>query len=170
MREHAPLVAAVVNGALVLLLPAWLVGLTSVLRATLPAHYTSGAVHARATSTVEAAIQASLIGLLVTMPLAALAAWRTWVHARRWLDQRRSSSGVVEAAALGGLFVAGMLGAAALGAAARGAGWIGVIPAIVVYAAIGALVGLIVGLILQLTAVAVLRLAARGSAPTRPLG
>jgi hypothetical protein len=165
MRNHAPLAAAAVNGAVVLLLPAWLVLLSSVLRATLPAHYTSGAVHARAVSTVEEAIQLSLIGLIVTTPLAGLAAWRTWVHATRWLDQRRSWWGIVEAAALGALLVGGMLGSAALGAAARGAGSIWVIPAIALYASIGALVGLLVGLILQLTAMAVLRIAVRGLSP-----
>ncbi len=140
MRNHVPLAAAAVNGAVVLLAPAGLVLLSSVLRTALPAHFTSGAVHAPAVSTVVNAIQASLIGLIVTMPLAGLAAWRTWVYAIGWLDQRRSWwRGVVEAAALGGLLVGGMLGSAALGAAARGAGSIWVIPAIALYASLGAL-------------------------------
>ena len=85
MRNHVPLAAAAVNGAVVLLAPAGLVLLSSVLRTALPAHFTSGAVHAPAVSTVVNAIQASLIGLIVTMPLAGLAAWRTWVYAIGWL-------------------------------------------------------------------------------------
>ncbi len=161
MRSHLPLAAAAVNGAVVLLLPAGLVLLSSVLRTTLPAHFTSGAVHAPAVSTVVNAIQTSLIGLIVTMPLAGIAAWRTWVYALGWLDRRRSWRGVVEAAALGGLLVGGMLGSAALGAAVHGAGSIWVVPAITLYASIGALVGLFVGLILQVTAMAVLRIGPR---------
>jgi len=169
MREYAALSAAVVNGALVLFLPAWLVGLTSILRAALPAQSSSVTVYARTSSTVEVAIQASLIGLLVTMPLAAVAAWRTWVHATQWLQQRRTWRGVVEATALGALFVTVMLGSAALRASALGAGSFAAIPAIALYAAIGALVGLLVGLMLQLMAMAVLTLAVRSAAPNRPL-
>ncbi len=170
MRNRAPLAAAAVNGAVVLLLPAWSILLASVLRTILPAHFASGAVLAPAVSTVVDAIQASLIGLIVTIPLAGLAAWRTYVYAIQWLDQRRSWRGIVEAAALGGLFVGGMLGSAAFGAAVRGAGSIWVIPAIGLYASIGVLVGLLVGLILQLTAMAVLGIAVRRFGSMKPLG
>jgi hypothetical protein len=138
--------------------------LSSVFRNTLPLHFTPGAVHASNVSTVVEAIQASLAGLFVTVPLAALAAWRTWVYAVQWLEKRRSWWGILEAAALGGLFVGGMLGSAALRAATAGAGSIWVILAIALYASIGVLVGLGVGLILQFTAMAILRIAVRRSA------
>jgi hypothetical protein len=148
-----------VNAAVVLLLPALAEVFTSALRATLPAEYASATV--RAATVTERAMNTSLVALPVSIPLAAIAAWRTWVHATRWLNQRRAWWGVAEAGALGGVFVGGMLGSAAIAAAARGSGSIWAIPAIALYAGIGACVGLLVGLILQLTAVLLLTIAGR---------
>jgi len=154
MRKPAPLAAAVVNGAVVLLLPTFVLLLFAVIRANLPVRYTSGAVHARAVSPIVSAIQASIDGIFLTIPLASIAAWRTWVHATRWQNQKRTWRGVAEAGAVGALFVM-----VRLASAAWAAGSIVGFLAIPVYAAIGGLVGLVVGLLLHLTAVAVLKMA-----------
>ncbi|HEX5006658.1 MAG TPA: hypothetical protein VFV70_06065 [Hyphomonadaceae bacterium] len=51
---------------------------------------------------VKAAITAVLFALLVSTPLAVIAFWRTWVHARRFLSGETSGwRGLLEAGALG---------------------------------------------------------------------
>jgi hypothetical protein len=159
MRKHAPLVAALVNGAVVLLLPALVVLVFASVRSSLPARYASGAVQAQSISPFMSAIAASIFGVAITIPLAALAGWRTLVHARRWQMQQRTWQGVAEAGAAGALFVIVRVGSAALAAAIHGSGSIWVIVAIAFYAAIGGLVGLVVGLMLHVTAIAVLKMA-----------
>lgn len=128
------------------------------IRSSLPAHYVSGAVQPQHLLPIVGAAAASVGMISLTMPLAALAAWRTWVYATRWQLQQRTWRGVAEAGAAGALFVIVMLGLAALAAAITGSGSIWVIGAIALYAAIGGLVGLVVGLMFHVTAVAVLRI------------
>jgi len=158
MRKHAPFIAALVNGAVVLLLPALGVLLFASVRSSLPARYLSGAVVAHPISPFTSAIAASIAGIFLTIPLAAVAMWRTWVLATRWQMQQRTWQGVAEAGAAGALLVIVMLGSSALAAAVQGARSMWVIVAIAFYAAIGGLLGLVVGLMLHLIAIAVLRL------------
>ena len=163
MRDRAPLVATAVNGAAVFLLPALGVLLFSILQATFPERFPTVAVHAHPVSPIVSALQASIYGSFVMLPLAFIAAWRTWVHATRWQRQQRTLRGVAEAGAVGVLLVIVMLTPLAL--AGRS---IVAFLAIPVYAAIGGLVGLVMGLMLHLTAVVVLKLASPRGKPTPP--
>jgi hypothetical protein len=61
----------------------------------------SNGVHVYA-DPLKAAITTVLMGALVAVPLAALAFWRTWVHAQRFLTREKTGwQGVFEAGALG---------------------------------------------------------------------
>src|SRR5262245_7893511 len=143
-RPRAPLVAAVVNGAVVLLSPAVLVLLVP-----------DTAVHAYPVSPAVRALRAGIYGIFFTLAPASLVAWRTWVHARRWQAHQRTFRGVAEAGLVGVLVVFAMLAPAVLVGALATRSIVGFF-AIPVYAAIGGVVGLVVGLILHLTAVVAL--------------
>src|SRR5215475_5272409 len=114
MRDRARLAAAV-NGAVVLLLPALLVLFLSVYQVIVPSKGTT--VHANPLSPVVSAIEASIFGAVFMLPLALVAAWRTWVHATRWQEQERTLWGVAGAGALGALVVIAMLAPGVLVAA-----------------------------------------------------
>jgi hypothetical protein len=107
------------------------------------------------------AVWASIGASFMTVPLATVTAWRTWVHATRWQTQHRTWWGVAEGGGVGALSVTLMLLPGVLAAAIRGV--LGGLVAIIFYAAIGGLVGLALGLLLQLTAIAVLEMVSRGS-------
>ena len=148
MSKRGPLAAAGVNGVIVLLLPGLVLLLFENSRSSNPA-LISGAVHARYVLPLVSAVGASIGEIVVTVLLAAVAVWRTWVHATEWQMHQRTWRGVAEAGAIGVLFAIVMLGSAALAAAAQGAGWMGAIVSVAFSAAIGGLVGLVVGLLLQ---------------------
>ena len=156
--NRPPLVAAGVNAAIIVLLPGLLAFVLETLQSIYPS-LASNTVHARQVSPIMRAVETSVVAIFVTSPLAAVAAWRTWVHATRWQMHRRTWWGVLEAAAVGALCVIVMLLPGVLTAAVAGAGSIAGIGAFGFYAAIGGLVGLAFGLVLQLTAIAVLKLA-----------
>ena len=154
--------AAGVNALFVLVAPGLALLLVESLRAIYPA-LASNTVHARPVSPIVGAIATIIVATYLTVPLATLAAWRTWVHATRWQMHRRTWWGVAEAGATGALSVMVLLGPTVLGVAVEKRSMEGII-AIVGYALIFGLVGLVVGLMLQLTAIAVLKIA---SASTR---
>ncbi|MGE5833969.1 MAG: hypothetical protein ACM4AI_05780 [Acidobacteriota bacterium] len=156
MSNRAPVAAAGVNAAIVLLLPGLLLLLVENIRSISPS-LASNTVHARPVSPIVSAVWASLGATFVTVPLATVAAWRTWVHATKWQMHQRTWRGVGEAGAVGALCVIVMLLPAVLTAAIALRPLWGIV-AIAVYAAIGALVGLVVGLMLQVTATAVLKI------------
>ncbi len=91
-------------------------------------------------------------------PFAALAGWRTWVHAGHWLDGDRCWRGVLEAGgiafALGFLAVGGAVGPNWFRSPALAFGYT------LFYAVFAALIGLGVGVILQFTAMIVLVISA----------
>jgi hypothetical protein len=100
--------------------------------------------------TVESLLMLGQIGL-VLLPFAAIAAWRTWVHAKRW-PQERGWQGVAEAGLCG-----------------LGTGLLYLAPGIVthpmeapqfviIYGGAALILGLLVGLFLRMTAVVILRL------------
>ena len=104
------------------------------------------------------AAKVSILAAYLTAPLAALAVWRTWVHATRWQMHRRTWWGVAEAGATGALSVMVLLGPTVLVVSVAKRSLEGIV-AIAGYAVIFGLVGLVVGLVLQLTAIAVLKIA-----------
>ena len=149
---RAEYAAALTNFLLILLIGAGLTILPS----------SSNGVHVYA-DPVKAAVTTVLIGALVAVPLAAVAFWRTWVHAQRSLTRETSGwQGVFEAGALGfaltlpfvlpgivarqfnpgewGQPQAFMLGLAYLGT----------------YGLLGLVVGLVLGFLLRLSAIATL--------------
>jgi hypothetical protein len=159
MSNRAPLAAAGVNALIVLLLPGLVLLLFKSIRFIYPALVKGGPVFAREVSPIVSAIWISLGAVFVTVPLAAVAAWRTWVHATKWQTHQSTWWGVAEAGGVGALCVIYMLLPGALTAAIAGSGSMAGIGAIAFYATIGGLVGLVVGLMLQLTAIAVLKMA-----------
>jgi hypothetical protein len=157
MRQYSPLLAAAVNGALVLLLPALaLLGETR-----FPA--AGSAVTVSDSSHWTRSFQATLNGLHLTIPLSAIAFWRTWAYARRREARQPTWWGIVEAGAVGALFVAVTLGSAVLRAGSV-AGFL----AIPVYAAIGAVGGLALGLLLYVAAMTLLSIASLAQERNRP--
>lgn len=130
--------AAVVNAALVLFVPFAFVWLE----------------WAQVGATISAATLASTASML--LPFAALAAWRTWVHARRW--RGRHATGWQPVAEAAGTAVAVALAYLARGILTRPAD----APAyVLVYGSAALILGAIVGLILRTTALMTLTLYAR---------
>ena len=135
MRGHAEVAAACVNAVLVLVVPLVFVWLE----------------HARLGATIDALTLGRSASIL--LPFAACAAWRTWVHAKRWRAQQNTGwQPVAEAAATAVVVVFAYL---ARGIVTRPAE----APAYVVVYGGGALIlGAIVGLILRTTALLALTL------------
>ena len=99
--------AALVNGAVVFLPPFafMLLALVSSSTESRPVAVTTGRI----------VVECVEFGLIL-IPLAALASWRTWVHAMRWQAGRgRGWQGVAEAAACGLLVAVMNLAASVLG-------------------------------------------------------
>ena len=87
------------------------------------------------------------------LPFAAIAAWRTWVHAQRWRARRGSGwQGVAEAGACG---LAAALFYLAPGIVTRPRD---AAPYVITYGGAATVVGLLFGLVLRTTAVLILRL------------
>ena len=98
-----------------------------------------------------------LRGLMLLLPLAALAAWRTKVHAARWCAGRgRGGLGIAEAAGLGCGIALWVLLPGILRSPIKAP------PYVVVYGGIGAAVGLAVGLLLWIAAASTLGLCGWG--------
>jgi hypothetical protein len=89
---------------------------------------------------------------VLLLPLATLAAWRTWVHATRWRARRIAGwLGVAEAGATGFLIALIYLAQGILTRPTEAP------PYVLVYGGLALILGLLVGLVLQLTALIVLR-------------
>jgi hypothetical protein len=144
-------VAAVVNGLIVLVLPFAVAAVGSSMG--FGRMENSVTVHPPGWSGLLAAIQGLIAVGMVLLPFAVLAAWRTWVHARRWRDRGdRGWQGVAEAGACG-------VGAALLvllpGIVTRP---MDAAPYVTVYGGAALVVGLVVGLLLRMAALVVLKL------------
>jgi uncharacterized membrane protein YhaH (DUF805 family) len=154
MRTRRETIAALVNGAIVLLLPFAVLAIAS--------HSNAGqnsvTVHPPGWSPALSATQHAIPVVVVVFPFAILAACRTWVHARRWRARCELGwQGVAEAGGCG-------LGTALLillpSIIARPAA---APPYIIAYGGMALVAGLVVGLILRVSALAMLRFTGTGS-------
>jgi hypothetical protein len=103
MRRRSEVVAALANFFVVQLLPSGIVGVLAIGSSLgIGAKANEVTVHPPGwTPVIPIAVTAFQLGL-VMLPFALLAAWRTWVHAKRWLEFGTSGwEGVGEAAACG---------------------------------------------------------------------
>ncbi len=150
LRRPSPaLIAALVNGVVVLLLP--------VLARMLAASRYDSVVHPAGWSPARAALRFLLLTAVPMLPLAAIAAWRTWAHASRWRLGDRGLIAVGEATACGAvtaLLVAFLAVPVVPSLPAA-------LPGLVLVGLLGAVVGTAVGLLLYVIAVIVVAAAAR---------
>jgi len=155
MRGRPEAVAAIVNGLVVLLAPVALL----VIGPHLFPIDRNASVTVRPPGASNIGILMEFAQLvLVLMPFAALASWRTWAHARGLLEGRsRGWMGVAEAGAAG---LAVALVVLAPGIVTRP---LEAPPYVIAYGGAALFLGLLTGLALRLTALLVLRL--YGSAP-----
>jgi hypothetical protein len=143
-------VAAVVNGLLVLLLPIALL----VAGSSIDLNRTDSSVTADVPGSprLEAMIPMLISTVVVGLPFALLAGWRTWVYARRWRDrQDRGWRAVAEAGACGLILALLYL---APGIVTRP---VDAPPYVLAYGGAAMLLGLAVGLLLRTTAILVLK-------------
>ena len=155
--DRPAILAALVNGLIVEFLPAGVVALHAIAESVgLGARSNGVTVHPVGwTPWVPTAAAVSTYGLIM-LPFAAIATWRTWVHAKR----RRESGaegwqGVAEAAACGFLTLIVLL----LRAIVRQP--LQAVPYVIVYGGLAALIGLVLGVVLRMMAVLVLYLTRR---------
>ena len=135
MRGQAEAAAALVNAVLVLVVPLAFVWLE----------------HARLGATIDALRLARSASIL--LPFAAFAAWRTWVHAKRWRAQQDTWwHPVAEAAATAVVVACVYLARGILARPAEAPAYV------VVYAGSALILGAIVGGILRTTALLALTL------------
>jgi len=151
-RPSPEVVAAVVNGAVTLVLPAVFIAIVSFAQRYDRYNY-STTVHPPDWSPLLAALKMVGSSALFMSPFALIAGWRTWAHARGWPDDR-GWQGVAEAAGCG---LAVALLALGRGIVTRP---LEAMPYVVVYGGLGLAVGLAAGLCLWITAAIVLRLMA----------
>jgi hypothetical protein len=148
-RRQPEDVAALVNGLLVLLVP------VGIIIASWIGFNASGAVRARVSSPiVYVAPNLFQVGAAMTrfVPLAMLAGWRTWVHAKRVREHQGSGwQGVAEAGALGFLLAIVVL---AHGILTRPAD---ALPYVVFYGGAALLIGVALGCVLRATGLLVLK-------------
>ena len=142
--------AALINAVLVMLLPLALVLIVSM------GVDAGNVVRARVSTPLEYAL-ANLFDtvayLMVFLPLAIVAGWRTWVHASRYREGRgRGWQGVAEAGGLGVILALGVL---ARGIVTRPAD---APPYVIFYGGVALIVGVAIGLILRVTTLGVLKL------------
>lgn len=133
-------VAAVVNASLVMLGPLVLVAAIPLLPSI---SGTQAVVHGDGYSPLIAFMRNGAFVVAVTSPLAIVAAWRTWVHARKMRTLGVSGSrGILEAAAVGFVIPMIPLAPGIFGHPADA------LPYIVFYGGVGIIIGLLVGTIL----------------------
>ena len=158
--------AALVNAVIVYLLPLVLVGAI----ALFASDYSNGSTRVVGVDPDRAAVwsrrlQFLRVYLLGIAPFAMAAAWRTFVHARRWLEKgSRGSQGILEGAACGfaGAVLVLLPGIVTKPAQAP--------PYLLAYGGLAAALGLAVGVVLWMSATLTLGLYARrvtGQAPSR---
>ena len=146
--RHPERLAAGVNGLVVLLSPFVL--------AMIARAFGTGGRPVRPASTVWATTRTAIVVVMFMLPLAAVAAWRTWVHAKRWYTTSDWGwQGVVEGTALGLVLGLCALARAMLARPAETA------PAWIFVGVLGAIVGAAVGLILLVIAHLVLTIVRR---------
>ena len=154
LREPETL-ASFVNAVVVLCLPSVVAGIAMFQALNNPGYTWGG--HPAGWSPWPDVI-AFLVGVAVVMsPFALLAAWRTWVHARRWRSGSpgRSLQGVVEAGACGlGVAVLMLLRPSIMRPSQAP-------PYLIFYGGLGLVIGLALGFVLFLTAAVVLILTRR---------
>jgi hypothetical protein len=149
MRRRPEDVASVVNGVIVLLLP---VGLAVAAWMDLGRTH-DGQTTVIASPTMHVLSNLTELAALVTvfLPLALVAAWRTWVHARRYVAEEAAGwQGVAEAGAVGFSIALLILSPGILTRPTEAP------PYIIAYGGIALLVGLALGVILRTTAILVL--------------
>lgn len=154
LRRQPEVVAGVVNALLVLLLP---VGLC--VAAWVGLWFDNSARVSASSRTVRVLVNLFQMGILVEafLPLAVVAGWRTWAHARRYRARQGTGwQGVAEAGAVG-LFIA--IWILRYGIVTRPAE---APPYIIVYGGAALILGLAIGLILRMTAILTLKRTSRG--------
>jgi len=147
MRERTPNIAAGINAIVVAVLPLFVMLLLDLVAAS--SNTSSTTVHASgAPGQALAAVLVWLQMWRVVLPASAVAAWRTYVYARRrLLVGDRGWRAVVEAGVCGFLYVLLMLTSGILRPTY-----------LIIYGGIGFLVGLGVGLVLRFSASMALKL------------
>ncbi|HEY1911906.1 MAG TPA: hypothetical protein VGG73_13355 [Vicinamibacterales bacterium] len=161
MTDRQPeTVAAYVNAILVLLVPVGVAIAIPIGMWFSPSNTTT--VHATPTPLPEEVlvyVAGVMLFVVLFLPLAAIAGWRTRVHARRYLDFEGGGwQGVLEAGVVG-LFIA--IWILRRGIATRPAD---APPYVIAYGGAAAVIGLTIGLILRTAAVLTLKLTSRDEA------
>jgi hypothetical protein len=147
-------VTALVNAGVVYLIPIAFVGLISLL----PDRHAGTTVYAHGPDYLMNRAKVIVAYVTAVAPFAMAAAWRTFVHARRWLEcHDRTWWGVLEA---GGCGLAGTLLVLLPGIVTRP---LEAPPYIIVYGLPTIAIGLVIGVILRLTALGVLKLWTAGT-------
>ena len=161
MRRRPEAVAALVNGLIVWLLPTGISALVTIGGGLgLGASDTNTTVHADGWTPLDPIMATALQFGLVTLPFAAVAAWRTWIHAKRRRELGTSGwQGVGEAGACGLLAVLVLLGPGILSHPTLA------MPFLLVYGAFAVLIGLLIGTLLRGIAVMVLKLTVPAALP-----
>ena len=161
MRRRPEAVAALVNGLIVWLLPTGISALVTIGGGLgLGASDTNSTVHADGWTPLDPIMATALQFGLVTLPFAAVAAWRTWIHAKRRRELGTSGwQGVGEAGACGLLAVLVLLGPGILSHPTLA------MPFLLVYGAFAVLIGLLIGTLLRGIAVMVLKLTVPAALP-----
>jgi hypothetical protein len=160
LYDRPATLAALVNAVIVYLLPIALVGAI----ALFASDYSNGGTHVIGVDPDRAAvwsrrIQAIGAYIMGVAPFAMAAAWRTFVHARRWLKSGSpGAQGIFEGAACGfaGAVLVLLPGIVTHPMQAP--------PYLLVYGGLAALAGLFVGVVLWISASLTLRLCARAAA------
>lgn len=151
-RQPPEIVAALVNAAIVFLVPVVLM-IAVLIAASLDTSHAG--VVAYVTSPLWRAFVTLLqIVVFVTaiVPFATMAAWRTWVHARRYLrDEGTGWQGVVEAGGIGFFTAIWVLQWGIIHRPAEAP------PYIIAYGGAALIIGVALGLILRFAAIVVLR-------------
>lgn len=163
MERRPENVAAAVNGIIVMLAPALLMILPALFRSNIN----------DSSSYVTAPDPAGLAGRIAEFPwmmfaavapFAAVAAWRTRVHAVRWRTAGGTGwQGVAEGGALGLLVALGVLSPGIIHTPEQAA------PYVIVYGSAALILGLLAGVLLRFTALVALRLLTAHAVPLDPL-